>query len=255
MSRSASLRWSLEQVEEFAALSVQLESIADLASLFDAFARDLGFRYHALVPHLFGAAPNADSLVFVNYPPAWVETFLTRGYHRDDPVHRTCQETLSGFAWEQMPRFISLDPRQIEIVEQGIKVGLGAGYTVPLHLPGFHGASCSFATRPGLALPDHAGPAAECGARIVLEQAQRILGDKRWFARPRLTPRQRECTELMMLGKTDWEIGRILGISEDTVTKYLDAARQRYGVMRRTQLAVAGLLEEEIKASTVRSWA
>jgi len=47
----------------------------------------------------------------------------------------------------------------------------------------------------------------------------------------------------MAQGKTDWEIGTILGLSEETVTKYLNAARSRYGVVRRTQLAIAALCD------------
>lgn len=53
-----------------------------------------------------------------------------------------------------------------------------------------------------------------------------------------LSPRQIECVALVAQGKSDWEIGQILGLSRDTVHEYVEAARQRYGVRRRTQLVL-----------------
>ena len=58
-----------------------------------------------------------------------------------------------------------------------------------------------------------------------------------------LTQRQIDCVLLVARGKSDWEISRILGIAEDTVTEHLDAARGRYGVSRRGQLVVRALYD------------
>jgi len=47
-------------------------------------------------------------------------------------------------------------------------------------------------------------------------------------------------------GKSDWEIARILGISHQTVIEHLRHARERYGVARRTLLAVHALFDGTI---------
>jgi LuxR family quorum-sensing system transcriptional regulator CciR len=47
-------------------------------------------------------------------------------------------------------------------------------------------------------------------------------------------------------GKSDWEIARILGISEDTVGEHLRNARERYGVGKRTVLAIHALFDGTI---------
>ena len=52
-------------------------------------------------------------------------------------------------------------------------------------------------------------------------------------------------------GKSDWEIARILGLAEDTVTEYLKRARQRYGVSKRTMLAVHALFDGAISFADV----
>jgi len=43
------------------------------------------------------------------------------------------------------------------------------------------------------------------------------------------TSRQLECILLVGRGKTDWEIARLLGITEHTVTAHINEARRRYG--------------------------
>jgi DNA-binding CsgD family transcriptional regulator len=43
---------------------------------------------------------------------------------------------------------------------------------------------------------------------------------------------------LVAKGKSDWEIGQLLGLKEDTVTEHIEEARRRYDVKRRVQLVV-----------------
>lgn len=53
---------------------------------------------------------------------------------------------------------------------------------------------------------------------------------------------------------TDWEIGAILRLSEETVTAYLKAARRRLGVARRTQLAIAAVSYGLIAFDEIVTW-
>jgi DNA-binding CsgD family transcriptional regulator len=61
-----------------------------------------------------------------------------------------------------------------------------------------------------------------------------------------LTARERECLQWASQGKTAWEIGEILSISERTVKKHIGSAMQRLGATTRTQAvakaAAAGLI-------------
>ena len=63
---------------------------------------------------------------------------------------------------------------------------------------------------------------------------------------PGLTDRQRDCLLWAARGKSDWEISRILGISRETVIQHLKQARERYGVGKRTLLAVHALFDGTI---------
>jgi len=85
---------------------------------------------------------------------------------------------------------------------------------------------------------------AQIAGGLAFEAARRLVvarpepGD-----RPHLTDRQRECIYWAARGKTDLEIAAILGISHETVILHLKQARARYGVFKRTQLAVHALFD------------
>lgn len=55
-----------------------------------------------------------------------------------------------------------------------------------------------------------------------------------------------ECVILAGQGKSDSVIGQFLGLRKNTVTNYLTAARQRFGVAARQQLLIAALFEGAI---------
>ena len=63
---------------------------------------------------------------------------------------------------------------------------------------------------------------------------------------PDLTQRQLDCIVLMAQGKSDWDTGKILGISQRTVQEHLDTARRRYSVGSRTQLLVRTLFDNHL---------
>ena len=62
----------------------------------------------------------------------------------------------------------------------------------------------------------------------------------------RLTDRERDALAWVANGKSDWEISRILGVSEATARFHVDNARRKLGAANRAhavaRMAVAGLL-------------
>ncbi len=235
----------MARVCEFVDHAHMLCDMADLTGLFAAAVRDLGFAHHALVEHVDLARPPGHFLFVHNYPDRWVAAFASRAMHRVDPVQQVACRRVGGFGWDEIPRFIALEPRQVAMLAEARGTGLGEGFTIPLHAPGVRKASCSFVMPPGERLPGYSLLAAECLAHAAFKAARRLLDLDRSPAR--LTPRQRQCVSLVAQGKTDWETATILGLSEETVGKYLDAARIRFGVARRTQLIVAALAVGEIE--------
>lgn len=50
-----------------------------------------------------------------------------------------------------------------------------------------------------------------------------------------LTPRERECLQWAAVGKSEWEISQILGISEHTSEKHLLNAKMKLRAVNRVQ--------------------
>lgn len=229
-------------VDRFAVDAATCLDFSELRQLLDSTVRDLGFDYYALLHHLGLRRPGLGLPRLDNYPEDWtreVEAHASRGGY--DPVHHACRQACTGFAWDDIWRFARLDAEQIAVLRECRAFGLGPGYTVPVHVPGEPGGSCSFAVRDGRDLPYAHLLDAESVGRLAFAAARRLAGPALRPALPRLRPRERECLRLVAAGKTDWETSVILGISVETVRHYVRRARCAYDVVSRTQLVVAGL--------------
>lgn len=213
-------------------------SAAGLENLLAGATRGLGFDYYALVEH--GSLTDPLRPVITNYPSDWQHRFEEERLDLIDPVQQACRRRISGFRWSALSDIIALTPAQEKLLQASRSYGIGQGFTVPFHLPGAREASCSFAVLPGKCLPKPSLAAAQLIALAAYEKLHALGGIVRAFP-IRLSPRQRACVALIAAGLTDREIGRKLGLSEETVTKYLNAARRRNGLARRAQLVTAAL--------------
>lgn len=237
-----------DRLDAFVREAAEAATETDLAQLLAEITREMGFAYFALTHHVDIRRAPGPAIRLANYPPDWVDYFDDHTLGPSDPVHRASQLTLAGFSWSRLSGLIELTPRDREILALAAERGIGDGFTVPAHLPGEANGSSSFATEAGRALDETQLPLAQLVGIFAFEAARRI-----WQVRsgdlppaPQLTDRQRDCVVWAARGKSDWEIARILGIGEDTVTQYLKRARARYDVSTRTMLTVRTLFDGSI---------
>ena len=238
----------LEVAQEFVQLARAVRSEGDLYRLMEDVTFELGFRHFALIHHVDLKQNSSTTIRLHNYPESWAQKFIDDGLYAYDPVLRASLMTNVGFAWADVPSMIELTHKQRNILETAAKEGLADGYTVPAHIPGEYAGSCSFAAQRGHRTSRKTQLLAEIIGAFAFQAARRLkqvspLDCARSHC---LTPRQRECLLWAIRGKTDWEIGRILGLSEDTVTQHPDMARNRYGMGRRLQLAVRAIYDGEV---------
>lgn len=237
------------------AMRTVMRETRELGDVHDALAdccEAMGFRYFALTHHVdFARAPH-QGVRLHNYPSLWEEWFDERSLGRFDPIHRASHVASFGFSWSEVPDLIQLTPRDIEVLEEAKRVGIGEGFTVPVHVPGEYNGSCSFAVRRGDLLPNAQTLVAQLVGCLAFEAARRIAQPRRLPPETvPLTDRQRDCVLWAARGKTDWEISCILGVSHETVIQHLKHARERYGVTKRTHLAVMALFDGSICFSDI----
>lgn len=249
MARSSAVSDPAERadvVENFSRSARVCEDRDQLRQSFGAAVRALGFDHYAL-------QGEGARLLIADLPANWI--------FRPDPardiIFVAAAQSLSPFLWSDIPRFVTLAPADARAVD-----GAPPGFAVPIHA-GFHtGAApqavadvrgfagcCSFLMRKGRVLPVESFAAAHYIATLAHEAAWRV--DRAQPARPRLTPRQRDCMVLAAQGKSDWEIGKLLGISESTVHKHIEDAKRRFGVSTRIQLVVRGLAEARLSFTDI----
>lgn len=131
--------------------------------------------------------------------------------------------------------------------------GLGDGYTVPANIPGYLNGSCSFGMKVGHSIDCEQVPVLHFIGTAAFEAARRIYygRDAQGLSAPRLTDRQLDCVALFSQGLTTVEIGGALNISVETVNQHIKDAGIRYGVRRRTPLAVRALFDGSLSFTDV----
>ena len=252
----------LRDVEAFIDGSQRVTDPRSLDNLVADVAKEMGFDFYALIHHVdlseldasLSHMSSGQLVALTNYPEAWVETYVKRKIVSDDPILIASQRSAVGFRWSDMPRLIEMTPAHKAITAETRRADLSDGFTVPAHIPGEANGSCNFAVRTGCELPEAnlhmaqlIGSFAFQAARAMVRKAQNVSA----YVHAALTPRQLECIALVARGKSDWEIGRILGIGEETAKHHIKMAREHYDVSSRVQAAFRAVFDGQIALSEV----
>lgn len=230
----------------------------ELLNLLDEGTRFIGFTQFALGHHVDLKQPPDAAIRLTNYNPAWIRESIGRKYYRDDPVHRASVLDNAPFAWGDLKHMIDLTSKQSDILRRAAQFGLHNGVTVPLHLPGEYRGTCSFA---GGVVSGQAGRVlglAHLVGTYAFQAARRIMKSRHrsrsiLAALPDLTERQLEVLILLGRGKSDAEIGDILGISQHTAHEHVENIRLAYGGAQRTYLIGRALFDGQITYDEILS--
>lgn len=231
-------------------------SLADVSLILSEATRQFDFDYFALVQRP-SARRTIGALQLSDYPSEWVDLLAATTYYVHDPVLLACEKSVTPFSWDGIPDIISMSKHQTAYMANARSAGLDAGYTIPIHAPGAASGLCSFVMTKRRELPTESLPAAHYLACFAFEAARRLVGDSGddgetvTSIAPRLTQRQLDCVVLAARGKSNWVAGQLLGVSPDTVHKYLESAKKRYGVSSRTELVVRALFDGQLSFNDV----
>ncbi len=218
-----------------------------LSEVLAEFTRWLGFEWFAMGHHVDLARPPRHAIRVTNYDRRWIEQVVEQRYFADDPIHAASMRTVAGFRWDELP-FRHMSRRHREIMMQARQYGLVAGYTVPIFLPGEYFGTCSFAGRSFDRLRPYALELSDVVAAAAFECARRIMpapGGGFSSPMPTLRPREREALILVGRGKTDAEIGMLMGISKKTAHGYVENVRRSYGSLPRPSLVLRAVFDNQ----------
>jgi DNA-binding CsgD family transcriptional regulator len=237
-------------VGSFAERCDAAQSVADVRALFLSETQALGFPYVACCSHVDPLKPPPGAVTMIHYPQAWLARFSDRNYAARDPVFLAAKRQLLPFGWRERRFLEGLSADQLQILDEAAEAGLGDGLTIPLHAPGALPASCSLVFGPDGVDPLHVERAHWC-AVYAHEAARRLLLTRDRLGPALLSPRERQCLELVGRGKDDYAIGVLLGIRESTAHNTVQRTMRKYGVATRIQAVIRAMSDGEIALQDV----
>ena len=207
------------------------------------FARELGFETVSAITMIDHGLNKREFIVVDNTPSAYLEASNDRESYLRDPVMQHCRVQSLPIIWDQNT-YIERGVGQLW--EQMAGFGYQTGIAMALHMP--EGRRFLFGVDRDQALPTDP------------RELQRMVADLQLFAvhaqdaaarlflpaalqpeRPALTPRELEALRWTMDGKTAWEVGAILGISERTAVLHVNNAMHKLGCVNKHQAVLKAL--------------
>lgn len=205
----------------------------------------LGYEYVACASHVDPLRPRPRAVSVVNYPMLWLQHYSQSELAFIDPVFLATRAMPAPFEWNDVLGAMALNRQQRVMLEEGAAHGIKGGLTIPLRSPELTPASCSLVPGPdgvdSLNLPTTL-TIVIFGYGIMHQRLnpgpapQPVL----------LSPRERECLTLASAGKSDWVIGKLLGVSKSAAHKVVEAAKRKYGVADRIQAIVQAVFDGQI---------
>lgn len=216
----------------------QSRSTDDLRAAAERFAAAYDFSYwvYAL------AGPDK---ALTNYPEEIVGTYSRNRWHQgSDPLVDAIHRHGRALSWDltSLSKQVPMDAARRRVIECRWEVGARYGVTAPSYDRrgnSFDYALVSFSRdRPLCDLAKHHHePRVQLFAAYFLSAAENIFLKKpsRFAPLPAisLTHREHDCLSWVAVGKSSWEIGQVLGISDATVNFHLGNAATKLGVRGR----------------------
>jgi DNA-binding CsgD family transcriptional regulator len=207
------------------------------------FTQQLGFETVSAVTMIDHGLGKSELIAVDNTPTNYVEPYVDAASGKRDPVLQHCRRQTVPIIWNQST-YVTHGVG--DLWEQQAQFGYRTGIAMALHLP--EGKHFLLGVDRDQPLPSDP------------QELQRVVADLQLFAvhaqeaamrllvppslqpeRPALTPRELEALRWTMEGKTAWEVGAVLGISERTAVLHINNAMHKLGCVNKHQAVLKAL--------------
>jgi LuxR family transcriptional activator of conjugal transfer of Ti plasmids len=216
-----------------------------LVELTDSFARAAGAAgfargtcYHVATP----GQPVSIRYLFGWNVNEWGRHYAQSRLSRYDPAVQAVFTSPSAFTWREVEERTASKAGK-EVFEQARAFNALGGLVVPIHGPLGEVMAVTLISDNDREFDPRTRMNMQVAATIFASRGLALSEIEREASTdPGLSRREIQCVFWINEGKTDWEIGRILGISEDTVAFHLKNVKNKLGVARRSQIPIAAWL-------------
>lgn len=222
---------------------MQAESQERFLSEIVRFTHQLGFQTVSATLVVDHVMAESEFITVDNAPEAFRAAFQSKDNWRRDPVMQHCKRQSVPIIWGQDTY---TQAGHGDLWEEQARFGYCSGIAMALHLP--EGRHFMLGVERDQQVPQDPSELMRIVADLQLltvhaqEAAGRIFVPLAPVAPPTvLTPRELEALRWTMEGKTAWEVGNILGISERTAVLHVNNAMHKLGCVNKHQAVLKAL--------------
>jgi LuxR family quorum sensing-dependent transcriptional regulator len=220
------------------------DSSASVISQFERIIGDLGFHGYIMAGIPTPGQSLVQTTIANGWPAEWFELYNRENLCAADPIPRHCLNMLNPFQWKDAPYDRQHDAAAHTVMMRARDFRFHEGFCIPIHYDDATGAVSIAGERPYLDAETKSAlhlmgvfahgrlralcrPAAATSARRLSTIEAEVL---RWAAR----------------GKTAWETGQILRLSERNVRWHLEEAQRKLMTKNKTATVALALVKREI---------
>lgn len=207
------------------------------------FTQGLGFETVSATTVVDHGLGNSQFIIVDNTPSDYLDAYVDPVLSRRDPVMQHLKRQSVPIIWDQSTYIAG---GAIDLWEHQSHFGFTTGIAMALHLP--EGRHFLLGVDRDQVLPSNVAELQRLVADLQLfavhaqDAALRLLlPETQQPERPALTPREIEALSWTMEGKTAWEVGQILGISERTAVLHVNNAMHKLGCVNKHQAVLKAL--------------
>lgn len=207
------------------------------------FANELEFDFVSAMTVVDHSLTHSEFISVNNTPQGFADVSQDRSVARRDPVMQHCKTGTLPIVWDQATYVAQ---GSADLWEMQAEFGYRNGVAMAMHFPEGRHFMIGIDRRAGLPTDRNALTRIVADLQLFAVHAQDAA--QRLFVpaamqveRPNLTRREVEALNWTMEGKTAWEVGAILGISERTAVLHIHNAMHKLGTHDKHQAVLKAL--------------
>lgn len=223
---------------------------ADVSKVIERYLETIklfGFDVSASGAWVGVGALRAHRFYFNNWPKDWLDLYLERGFFDVDPMVFETRRRMTPFLWSEMGDARSFTVEGRQVIDAGKAYGWSEVMGVPIHGPAGYQGLVSMASLNPVSMGATERALLHTMALAVHDRAHASIGHGESTRPPiNLTPREMECMRWVAAGKTDAEIGIILGVATATAHYHVEQVKKKAGTRSRSEAVALLVLEGTI---------
>jgi DNA-binding CsgD family transcriptional regulator len=216
----------------------------DLVNIANQACQLVGFNKWHCAP-MPGSFQALDAMAFGlgTWGEVWYQEYFKRGFLWTDPIRRVVKFSNQPIRWADA-EYLVRTPQERIVLEAAREIGMVDGLTIPIHAAHGYVAAVSWTSDAPLSLDQADADMMVLFSIYFHERVARIHGEALFAGNEpvRLSVRERDILSWVLEGKSNADIGDILGISVNTVKFHLKQVCTRLSVGTRVQAAVRALV-------------